>query len=186
MKTLALPAPKPLDMTLGDALGARRSVRDCRTDDIPPETLSALLWAAAGLTTEDGRRTTPSTLDLRAVSVWVVRADGAWRYDAARNVLEQTAEEDLRELTTAYQFEYVLKAPVTLVFAADLERAKTARTGAVFVDAGTMAQSASLAAAALGLSGCVRASFEHDPLARAMHLPEHSEPILLYTVGCAR
>lgn len=55
--------------------------------------------------------------------------------------------------------------------------------GRVYVDAGTMEQSCYLAAAALGLAGCVRASFDHDELRRAMKLPEHLEPIVLFTAG---
>lgn len=155
-----------------------------KTIQLPaPKTLGTLLWACAGLTTEDGRRTTPSTLDLRAVSPYVLRADGAWRWNAAANTLEQTAEEDVRKVSTAYQFEYVEKAPVTIVFVADQERAKNARPTGVYVDAGTMGQSCYLAAAALGLAGCVRASFDHEELRKAMMLGEKLEPIVLFTCG---
>ena len=50
-----------------------------------------------------------------------------WRWDAAQNKLEQLASEDVRKVSTAYQFEYVEKAPVTIAFVVDTERAKTAR-----------------------------------------------------------
>ena len=46
-----------------------------------------------------------------------------------------------------------------------------------------MGQSCYLAATALGLAGCVRASFDHEALRQAMNLPEHLEPIVLFTVG---
>ncbi|WP_410099636.1 nitroreductase family protein, partial [Sutterella wadsworthensis] len=49
--------------------------------------------------------------------------------------------------------------------------------------AGTMGQSCYLAAASLGLAGCIRASFDHDELRKAMNLDERFEPIVLFTCG---
>ncbi len=183
MKTIELKPHLQLDMALGEALQKRRSNRDCQTEQLNEEALSTLLWACAGITDEDGRRTVPSTLDLRAVTPYVLRADGAWRYDAVKNCLEQTTDKDVREVSTAYQFDYVKTAPVTIVFVADKERSKTARPTGVYVDAGTMGQSCYLAAAAMGLAGCIRASFDHEELRKAMNLAEHLEPIVLFTVG---
>lgn len=112
MTTLQLPEPKVLSMPLGEALQKRRTNRDCTDAALSDDELAALLWACAGITSEDGRRTVPSTLDLRAVSAYVLRADGAWRFDAEKNALVRTAEADVRDLSTTYQFEYVKKAPV--------------------------------------------------------------------------
>ena len=98
---ILLPWPAALTMSVGDALKKRRTVRDCSDRSLPDSMLSALLWASAGITDADGRRTVPSTLDLRAVSVWVVREDGAWRYDAQTNTLERTSDVDCRDLTTS-------------------------------------------------------------------------------------
>lgn len=116
---IQLPQPAPLELSLGSALAKRRTNRQCTSEALSDEALAALLWACAGITAEDGRRTVPSTLDLRAVSAYVLRADGAWRFDAEKNCLEQTTDEDVRELSTSYQFDYVKTAPVTIVFVAD-------------------------------------------------------------------
>ena len=183
MTIIELPQPAALDTPLGETLRRRRTNRQCTPEALSDRDLATLLWACAGITAEDGRRTVPSTLDLRAVTAYVLRADGAWRYDAAKHCLEQTTTEDVRELSTSYQFEYVKTAPVTIVFVADHERAKTARPTGVFVDAGTMGQCCYLAATALGLAGCVRASFDHDALRDGMKLAAHMEPIVLFTVG---
>ena len=75
MKTIELKPHLQLDMALGQALQKRRSNRDCQTEQLNEEALSTLLWACAGITDEDGRRTVPSTLDLRAVTPYVLRAD---------------------------------------------------------------------------------------------------------------
>ncbi|MDO5532317.1 nitroreductase family protein [Sutterella sp.] len=183
MPTIQLPAPAALTITLEEALRRRRTNRDCTAEPLTDAELSALLWASAGITSEDGRRTTPSTLDLRAVTPYVLRADGAWRYDAATNTLEQTTAEDVRKVSTAYQFEYVEKAPVTIVFVADQERAKNARPTGVYVDSGTMGENCYLTATSLGLAGTIRASFDHDQLREAMKLAAHLEPIVLFTCG---
>lgn len=113
VKSISLPAPAILSAPLKDALSQRRTNRECSSEALTDAELAALLWASAGITADDGRRTTPSTLDLRAVSPYVLRKDGVWRWDAAQNELEQLASEDVRKVSTAYQFEYVEKAPVT-------------------------------------------------------------------------
>lgn len=181
--TLTLPAPAPLSLSLEAVLKARRTNRDVTDQPLDDATLSAMLWASGGITSDDGRRTTPSTLDLRLVDVYVLRADGAWHFNAKDNTLVQTTDKDVREVSTAYQFDFVKTAPVTLVFVADNERGKDARPGAALIDAGTMGQNAYLAMTSLGLGGGIRASFDHAALRDAMALPEHLEPILLFTVG---
>ena len=187
MRTIALPKHKPLTASLEQCLQNRRSCREMSEKELSDEDLSSLLWSCVGITSaEDGRRTTPSTLDLKGVSVCVVRRDGAWRYDAEHNQLTELTDADVRELTTTYQFEFVKEAPVTLVFVADHERTKKARPTGVFCDAGTMGQSCYLAAVSLGIKGCIRASFDHDKLAQAMKLQPFEEPIMLFTCGYGR
>lgn len=178
-----LPLPMALNMTLGESLAKRRTGRAFRANALTDDELSTLLWACAGLTGDEGRRTVPSTLNLKAVSVRVLRDDGAWRYDPAKNQLTRSTTTDCRRASTTHQFDFVTKAPVTLAFVLDHEVANTIRESCFYVDAGTMGQSAYLAATALGLSGCIRASFDHKALAQAMNLPEHLDPILMFTVG---
>lgn len=183
MTEIQLPEPAPLAERLDEALKARRTNRECTQAPLTGSELAALLWACAGITSDDGRRTTPSTLDLRAVSPYVLRADGAWRWNAAANKLIQTTTKDVRDVSTTYQFDYVKQADVTIVFVADMERSKNARPTGVYVDAGTMGQSCYLAATAMGLAGCIRASFDHAALRDEMGLDAHLEPIVLFTCG---
>ena len=178
-----LPLPMALNMTLGESLAKRRTGRAFRANALTDDELSTLLWACAGLTGDEGRRTVPSTLNLKAVSIWVLRDDGTWRYDPAKNQLTRSTTTDCRRASTTHQFDFVTKAPVTLAFVLDHEVANTIRESCFYVDAGTMGQSAYLAATALGLSGCIRASFDHKALGEAMALPDNLEPILMFTVG---
>lgn len=86
-RTIELPAPRELKMTLTEALKARKTIRSFTTEPISDADLSTLLWCTAGITRPDGKRTVPSCLDLRTVSVCVLRADGAWRWNASKNTL---------------------------------------------------------------------------------------------------
>lgn len=184
MPTLKLPAPQPLTMPLSNALSRRRSKRAFTAEDLTPQELSNLLWAAAGVTDPSGKRTAPSCLDLRAVTVFVLRADGAWRYDAAQNVLEQTTPEDLRAASTMGQHQFVDQAPVTLVFVAEeTPRTKMARPSWIYLDAGGMVQSAYLAATAMGLGGVARGSVDGAKLGERMRLPATQKPIFCFTAG---
>ncbi len=180
---ILLPQAHALSMPLEEALQKRRSNRNFSTDPIEDEKLAALLWAGAGINRETGDRTTPCTRHLKAVDIYVCRTDGVYRYNASEGTLEQTIDQDARLASTEGQEDIVSTAPITLVFVADQEKAKIARPTGVYVDAGAMAQSVSLAAAALGLVGVIRASFDHSTLAKAMALPEHLEPVLAYTLA---
>ena len=71
-KTIELPAPRELKMTLTEALKARKTIRSFTTEPISDADLSTLLWCTAGITRPDGKRTVPSCLDLRTVSVCVL------------------------------------------------------------------------------------------------------------------
>lgn len=132
-KTIELPAPRELKMTLTEALKARKTIRSFTTEPISDADLSTLLWCTAGITRPDGKRTVPSCLDLRTVSVCVLRADGAWRWNASKNTLELLTPEDLRAASTMGQHAFVDTAPVTLVFVVEAPPARRwlGRTGLI-------------------------------------------------------
>ena len=58
-KTIELPAPRELKMTLTEALKARKTIRSFTTEPISDADLSTLLWCTAGITRPDGKRTFP-------------------------------------------------------------------------------------------------------------------------------
>lgn len=183
MTTIPLPPPASLSMPLEEAIRRRCSNRSISEAPLSDEELSALLWACAGQGRDGEHRTTPSTRGLKSDLAYVLRADGVWLYDEAANALVQSAEDDVRLASTEAQGDWVGRAACTIAIVADHERAQTARASGIYSDAGVMAEALSLAASALGLAGCIRASFDHEKLAQAMKLPPDREPILLYTAG---
>ena len=74
-----LPDPQPMPMTVTDALRSRRTIRTISDRPLSDAELANLLWAAAGATTKDGKRTAPSCLNLRSVSVFLLAKDGVWK-----------------------------------------------------------------------------------------------------------
>ena len=183
-KTIELPAPRELKMTLTQALKARKTIRSFTTEPISDAALSTLLWCTAGITRPDGKRTVPSCLDLRTVSVCVLRADGAWRWNASKNTLELLTPEDLRAASTMGQHAFVDTAPVTLVFVVEATpRTQMARPHWAYLDAGTMVEAAYLAGTALGLGGVARGSVAGPELGKRMKLPATYEPVFCFTCG---
>jgi SagB-type dehydrogenase family enzyme len=184
---IQLPAPqiqggKPLMEALRD----RQSVRSFRTDDLPLQTLSNLLWAGFGVNRpESGRRTAPSAVNWQEVDIYLTTREGAYRYNAQANRLEPVRAGDLRALTGTVAF--VATAPLNLVYVADL--AKITRESAEektfysAIDTGFIAQNVYLYCASEGLAAVVRAQMDRDALAEALGLRADQKIIVAQTVG---
>lgn len=182
-----LPAPqtdggKPLMQ----ALMLRSTSRSFAPDAIPAQTLSNLLWAAWGINRPaDGKRTAPSARNWQEMEVVVVRADGAFVYDAAGNTLQPLTVGDHRALTGVQPF--VKDAPVTLLFIADKSRVKSVEKDAtdswMWADAGFISQNVYLYCASEGLATGVRALIDRPALAKALGLGEQKAIIMAQCVG---
>lgn len=183
----ALPAPViPPQATLADALRQRASAREFASDPLPAEQVSALLWAAGGINRPAvGGRTAPSAHNWQEIDIFVVLAQGSYRYDATHHRLELVKAEDLRALTGTQDF--VGSAPLNLVYVADFERASPAthdeRHFLVGADAGCMAQNAYLYCASAGLAAVVRGLVDRKRLAAALGLRPTQRIALAQTVG---
>jgi SagB-type dehydrogenase family enzyme len=173
---------KPLMQTLKE----RHSTREFSPEALPPQVLSNLLWAAAGVNRPaSGQRTVPSARDWREIDVYVATGEGMYRYDAKTNALQPVVARDLRALTGVQDF--VAKAPVNLVYVADLDRMEGAAAEQkdfyAATDAGFIAQNVYLFCASANLATVVRGSVEREALAKAMGLAPHQRIILAQTVG---
>ena len=104
-----------------DALSKRESTREFSTKDIDQQTLSNLLWAGWGFN-RSGKRTAPSARNFQEIDIYVVKADGVFLYNAKSQSLMKLLGEDLRSLTGTQDF--VGKAPLNLVYVADLKKAQ--------------------------------------------------------------
>jgi len=171
---------------LMQALKERHSTREFSTEALPPQMMSNLLWAAAGVNRPvSGQRTVPSARDWREIDVYVATAQGMYRYDAKANALQPVVARDLRALTGVQDF--VAMAPVNLVYVANLDRMEDAAAEQkefyAATDAGFIAQNVYLFCASANLVTVVRGSVERGALAKAMGLAPRQRIMLAQTVG---
>ena len=187
LQVVRLPPPQTEGgKPLMQALEERHSTREFSPEALPPQVLSNLLWAAAGVNRPtSGQRTVPSARDWREIDVYVAMAQGMYRYDAKANALQPVVARDLRALTGVQDF--VAMAPVNLVYVADFYRMEGAAAEQkefyAATDAGFIAQNVYLFCASANLATVVRGSVERDALAKAMGLAPHQRIVLAQTVG---
>ena len=183
-----LPAPaKSGGMALMDALSVRQTTRDFADVDLTPQQLSDLLWATAGVSRPDGRKTYPTAMGRQDMAVYVFGRDGVYLYHPESNELELIAAGDHRGGTGKPPF--VAQAAVNLAYVQDLslwqdspERAKLGADWG-FSHTGAMMQNAYLYAASQGWSAVVRGSFDQEALAKLMKLTDKQVIKLIHSIG---
>jgi len=184
---IKLPAPVMTGgMPLMQALKARHSTREFSGKALSPQVLSNLLWAAAGVNRPDsGKRTAPSARNWREIDIYITLPEGAYRFDANEHVLLPVRSEDLRAQTGVQDF--VARAPVNLVYVANLDRMQGASSEHkdlyAAADTGFVAQNVYLFCASEGLATVVRGSVDREALAPMLGLGEWQRIILAQTVG---
>ena len=184
-QVISLPQPEvsKLSMSLGDALGQRRSERQYSDKDISQQTLSTLLWAACGVSDpKTGKITAPSAINMQDVKVYVCTKDGVCLYNAKNNTLTKVSNKNLLEAIAGRQA-FAKSAPVSLVLVStkDNDRAPNDKFGAM--DAGYVSQNIYLACTALGLKTVARATMDFDTLKRELNLAETSYLELNHPIG---
>ncbi len=191
MEVLSLPAPdRDGERSLEEVLVSRRSLRQYSSRSLTRAELGQLLFASQGITSEDGKRASPSAGRAYPIELYVVTPDGCFRYEPDGHRAERFSAEDLRsELHMACNGQAaVLTAPATFVFCGVFERTTAIYRDArapqyVFVEAGHVAQNLLLQATALGLGGVPMGGFDPEAVARVLELPADEQPIYVVSVG---
>lgn len=172
-----LPAP---DTTGGkplmQALNERQSLKDFSSAALPDKVLGEILWAAWGVNRSDGKHTIPTSMNKQDLTVYVLLADGAWKYNPSDHSLELVTAKDIRPLLNTQ--EYVKDAPLQLVYAGERSDSKNA-----LMHAGSAYQNVGLYAASAGLHNVVRGYFDAPTVAEALNLPAAQEVLISQAVG---
>ena len=193
-QAIALPTPLASGaMSLEEALARRRSVRDFAATPLTLAELGQLLWAAQGITSQDGRRTAPSAGALYPLELYAVTAEAVYSYEPGGHRLIVHLPGDRRpELYAAASSQApVLEAPAVLVIAADYARTER-KYGAerspryVHLEAGHAAQNILLQAVALDLGAVPVGAFYDDRVQQALALPADHQPLYLIPAGHPR
>jgi SagB-type dehydrogenase family enzyme len=179
------PAEKTGGMPLMEAIKNRQSQRSFSSMDLSMQQMSNLLWAAYGVNRPNGYRTVPSAKSYYEFDIYLVKADGWYRYVPEGHFLIKTGDEDLRKFTGSQ--DYVQTAPVNLIYVADFERmTKDDEQNRIFWSAcnvGFISQNVYLYCASEGLATVVRGQRDTEELRNALKLRPAQHVVLAQTIG---
>ena len=153
-----------------EALGSRHVERAFDSRVLPLQEVSNVLWAACGVSREDGRLTVPTAMNYQRIGVYAVLPDGVYRYDARQNVLEQVLAGE------SYLKSYANGAPMVLLHTAQ----ESDRYSAMHI--GSMYENVALYCASAGLANVMKAQ-ETDRLEGKLPLPEGWKVYMIQPVG---
>lgn len=191
---VVLPRPqKSAGMSLTEALARRRSVREFSTQALTQDELGQLLWAAQGITSDDGRRAAPSAGALYPLEIYAVTASGVHHYNPHGHRLERRSGPDLRPALARAALGQTAVSSAAAVFVVAADYGRTARKYGparspryVHLEAGHAAQNLLLQAVALGLGGVPVGAFDDEQVHKAISLPSAEQPVYLVAVGHPR
>ena len=193
-KVVSLPGPVLKGkMTVEEAIGQRRSVRQFKDRALTVEEVGQLCWAGQGITdAERGFRASPSAGALYPIELYVVRAEGVDRYVPAAHGLERQVTGDVRKALAGASLGQspVSEAPVCVVIAAVVERTARKYGGRAerycWLEAGHVAQNILLQATAMKMAGVPVGAFQDREAAAVLKLPKDTSVLYLLPIGYPR
>jgi SagB-type dehydrogenase family enzyme len=193
VEEMPLPTPGQRgEVSLGEALTRRRSIREFREEGLSSAELSRLLWAGQGVTDPRGFRTAPSAGALYPLEVYAATGEGVYHYLPQSHRLDMLSTEDRRlGLWEAGLKQGALQeAPAIIVIAAIYSRTE-AKYGPraeryVHLEAGHAAQNILLQATAIDLGAVPIGAFYDQKVQEVLALPQDQEPLYLIPVGHPR
>ena len=188
--TIRLPEPQKTGGTpLMDAITARRSNRKIASTPLTQQQISDILYAAAGVTSADGKISIPTARNVQDTTIFAVLPEAVYRYNAKDNTLELQAKGDFRPMC-GMQKAMHSGAPMVLIFASDQDKLEKfpekARGEMAAIHIGSSVQNVYLYAAANQLATVVCASVDIPKLARAIKLGPQYRILLTQPIGMAK
>jgi len=182
---LSAPALKGA-VSIEEAIAKRRSIRQFAPGEVTMEQLSQLLWAAQGVTDKaSGHRAAPSAMAKYPLEVYVVKADGLFKYVPAEHALTKLKDGDLRKDISGQGS--VAQAPVSLVITVNYDElagryAKMAQRFGDF-EAGAASENVFLQAAALGLGSVAVGGIDDAQVAKVIGAAANETPVIVIPIG---
>jgi hypothetical protein len=206
LKPIELPTPQCDGVkSVWESLWERKTTRDMRTERLPLQVLSNVLWAAFGVTREDGPlgrtgRTAPSGLNLQGIDIYIASPEGVYLYETIPNRLSPVIDQDIRAMTNRRP--QAGTAPAVLIYVADTSIELQLPPGAQLpeghppgkpvtvamnpcygeVEAGFIGQNVYLFCASEGLAAWFFAT-DREGLARVMNLSPAHKVLYCQAVG---
>jgi SagB-type dehydrogenase family enzyme len=190
------------EISLNRALMHRRTVRDFSDKAISLQALQRLLWAAQGISGDDGKRTAPSAHALHPLRLLVVVNNvtalekGLYAVDGVDGSLTPLHLLDLRNSLRKASIgdpEWVTDAACIVVICADMVAATQAFAGQkpygqrgaryAYLEAGAAAQNLQLQAVAEDLGSVWVGGFDDEATDNVLGLQAPVSPIILLCIG---
>lgn len=181
-------APETINLTVKEALAQRHSIRSYTDKALTEDQVLELLWAANGVSREDGRRTAPSAINAQDVELYVCSAQGASHYEAKNAKLVKVTDEDIRPYFRSFN-KFIDQCPLTVLVVTDLNCFGTAIPEEKILnygllDAGIVSENISLYCTSQGLGTvCCAPGMKTDSIQSALHLNAKQIPVLYHPVG---
>jgi nitroreductase len=200
---VSIQLPKPAlkrGLTVRAALKKRCTVRSIRDKKVSLQTVSNILWAAAGINRQKGPfnmcgRTFASASNSQEIDIYVTLPEGIYLYDASMHTIQPVASGDFRSSAiSAGQKGAGANAPVRLVYVVDLEKFKNAgfqepglqdpetQKAYYFVDTGMIAGNVYLYAVSQGLAAWFH-NCDRESLAKVLKLRPAQRILFGQTIG---
>lgn len=173
----------------------RRSIRDYSSKPISFKDLSYILWAAQGITSKEGFRTTPSAGALYPIEIYIMAnrvenlRTGIYKFIPQRNSLVIVSSKNI--ITNLYEAalrqDCIIKAPLVINIGVVFDRV-TAKYGArgtnyTYIEVGCVSQNIHLMAENLGLGTVVVGAFYDDKVKNLFEMQKNETPVVLMPVG---
>ena len=185
-------------MPINNVMAQRHSVREFdSTRDVDPQLLGQMLWMTLGINrpeagapkgSKPANRTNPTARNWQEIKAYVFGREGVWEYIPENHSLRMVAKGDHRAIvagTKEFSQEFVLEAPYSVVFVADMENMPAddhAREMAL-VDAGIACENLNLAATSLGIATVPRATMNTAAIRSLLRLSPRQIPVMNNPVG---
>ncbi|MCX7820808.1 MAG: SagB/ThcOx family dehydrogenase [Brevinematales bacterium] len=173
----------------------RRSIRDYSDKPISLKELSYILWAAQGITSKEGFRTTPSAGALYPVEIYIVvnkvekLETGIYKFNPQKKSLLKISTKNI--ITNIYEAalrqDCIIKAPAIIAIGAVFDRV-TAKYGArgtnyTYIEVGCVAQNIHLMVENLNLGTVVVGAFYDTEIKKLLEMQKNETPIILMPIG---
>ena len=180
---------------LEQLLARRRCVREYADRPVTLANAACLLWAAQGISTADGLRTSPSAGALYPMDIYLAAGavtelvPGIYRYLPREGAIEGAAEDDQRAALAAAALgqTWLADAALILIITAHYERTtwEYGRRGIQYVhmEAGHATQNVLLMAVTLNLGAAVVGAFDDGRVASVTGLSGKETPLYLVPVS---
>jgi SagB-type dehydrogenase family enzyme len=177
------------------ALKIRRSIRSYQNSPVTMQEVGQLLWAAQGITSEQGYRTAPSAGALYPLEVYVAAVNvenlpaGIYHYIPQRHALAKITDGNPRDAISkaALHQEAANTSAVNIVITASFARTthKYGERGErfVYMEAGHAAENIYLQAVALNLGTVAIGAIDEMLTRKALHIANDEAPLYIMPVG---